>query len=104
MLWELGDIDETIILGVFSTCAMTIKGWGDGEFDVHCEPLGCPLTPLVGLNRESMESNLTHFRLSGLKIGDGQHTTHALASPADVRRSSSRVPAPLVGQERVSNP
>ena len=57
------------------------KGWGmgDGEFDVHCDPLGSPGTPLVGLVRESMESvNLTDLRLPGLNIGDGQHTTHAL--------------------------
>ena len=53
---------------------------GDGTIDVHCDPLGSPLTPLVGLNREGMESNLTHLRLPGLKIGDGQHTTHALGS------------------------
>ena len=33
------------------------KGWGDGEFDVHCDPLGSPGTPFVGRNRESMESN-----------------------------------------------
>ena len=38
------------------------KGWGDGEFDVHCDSLGSPGTPLVGLVRKSMESNLTHFR------------------------------------------
>ena len=49
---------------------------GDGTIDVHCYYL----TPLVGLNRESMESNLTHLRLPSLKIGDGQHTTHALGS------------------------
>ena len=33
------------------------KGWGVGEFDMHCDPLGSSGTPLVGLNRESMESN-----------------------------------------------
>ena len=33
---------------------------------------------LVGCNRESMESNLSHLRLPGLEIGDGQHTSHAL--------------------------
>ena len=54
------------------------KGWGDGEFDVHCDRLGSPGTPLVGLVRESMESNLTHLRLPGLNIGDGQRTAHAL--------------------------
>ena len=54
------------------------KGLGDGEFDVHCDSLGSPGTPLVGLVRESMESNLTHLRLPGLNIGDGQRTTHAL--------------------------
>ena len=65
------------------------KGWGNGEFDVHYDPLVCPLTPLVGLNRESMESNLTRLRLLGLKIGDGQHTAHKLASPVDVLRGST---------------
>ena len=43
------------------------KEWGDGEFDVHCDPLGSPGTPFVGLNRERMESNfdtsqVTRFR------------------------------------------
>ena len=34
---------------------------------------------LVGRSRESMESNLSHLRLPGLEIGDGQHTSrHAL--------------------------
>ena len=33
MLWEQGDIDE--------------KGWRDGEFEVHCDPLRSALTPLV---------------------------------------------------------
>ena len=47
------------------------KGWGDGEFDQHCDPLGSPGTPLVGPVRGSMESNLTHHRLPGLNIGDG---------------------------------
>ena len=63
------------------------KGWGDGKIDIHCNPLGSPLTPLVGLNRESMESNLTHLRLPGLKIGDGQHTTHALGRNLTFRAS-----------------
>ena len=56
---------------------MDDKGWGDGS----------PLTPLVGLNRESMESNLTHLRLPGLNIGDGQHTTHALGRNLTFRAS-----------------
>ena len=43
MLWELGDIDETVILDHFKvfflTCMMTRDGgWRDGEFDVHCDP------------------------------------------------------------------
>ena len=56
-------------------------GWGDGgdggdvKIDVHLDPLGSSSTSLVALNRESMESNLTHLRLPGLKIGDGQHKT-----------------------------
>ena len=40
------------------------KGWGDGKFDMHCNPLGSPGTPLVGLNRESMESNFADFDIS----------------------------------------
>ena len=55
MLWEQGDIDEEVILGLFLTSVMT-RDWGDGKIDVHCNLLGSPLTPLVGLNRESMES------------------------------------------------
>ena len=68
--WEQGDIDETVILALFFNLRDD-KGWGNEEFDVHYDPLGCPLTPLVRLSRESMESNLTHLRLPGLKIGDG---------------------------------
>ena len=68
--WEQGDIDETVILALFFNLRDD-KGWGNEEFDVHYGPFGCPLTPLVGLSRESMESNLTHLRLPGLKIGDG---------------------------------
>ena len=45
------------------------------KIDVHLDPLGSPLNPLVALNRESMESNLKHLRLPGSKIGDGQHKT-----------------------------
>ena len=85
MLCEQGDVDETVILALFFNLRGD-KGWGS---DVHCDPLVCPLTPLVGLNRESMESNLTRLRLPGLKIGDGQNTTHILASPADVLRGST---------------
>ena len=67
------------------------KGCGGRKIDIHGNPLwsDSPLTPLVGLNRESMESNLTRLRLPGLKIGDGQHTTHVLASLADVLRGST---------------
>ena len=53
-------------MGFFNLC--DDKGWGDGEFDLHCDPLGSPGTPLVGLVRG----------IPGLNIGDGQHTTHAL--------------------------
>ena len=79
MLWEQGDIDEKVILGLFLNLRDD-KGCGGRKIDIHGNPLwsDSPLTPLVGLNRESMESNLTHLRLPGLKIGDGQHTTHAL--------------------------
>ena len=86
MLWEQGDIDENVILSFFFNLRDD-KGPGDGKIDIHCSPLGSPLTPLVGLNRESMESNLTHLRLPGLKIGDGQHTTHALGHNLTFRAS-----------------
>ena len=49
MLCEQGDIDETVILTLFFNLRDD-KGWENGEFDVHGDPLGCPLTPLVGLN------------------------------------------------------
>ena len=64
------------------------KGWGDGKINVRYNLLGSPLTPLVRLNQESVESNLTHLRLKGLKIGDGQHTTHALGRNLTFRASS----------------
>ena len=86
MLWEQGDIDEKVVFRVFFNLCDD-KGWGDGKIDIHCNPLGSPLTPLVGLNRESMESNLTHLRLPGLKIGDGQHKTHALGRNLTFRAS-----------------
>ena len=43
------------------------KGWGVGEFDMHCDPLGSPGTPLVGLNRESMESNFDISQVTRFK-------------------------------------
>ena len=49
MLWEQGDIDEQVTLGVFFFNLHDDKGWGDVEFDIHCDPLRSPLTPLVGL-------------------------------------------------------
>ena len=52
-------------MGFFNLC--DDKGWEDGEFDLHGDPLGSPGTPLVGLVRGSMESNLTHLRLPGFK-------------------------------------
>ena len=67
------------------------KGWGDGKIDIHCNPPGSPLTPLVGLNRESMESNLTHLRLPGLNIGDGQQTTYALGRNLNFRASLQQI-------------
>ena len=83
MLWEQGDIDEKVILGLF----LNLRD--EKKIDIHGNPLGSdsPLTPLVGLIRESMESNLTHLRLPGLKIGDGQHTTHALGCNLTFRAS-----------------
>ena len=43
------------------------KGEGDGEFDVHCDPLGSPGTPLVGFNRQSMESNFDTSQVTRFK-------------------------------------
>ena len=43
------------------------KGWGDGEFDVHCDPLGSPGTPFVGCDRESMESNFETSQVTRFK-------------------------------------
>ena len=51
------------LYGFSLTCVMTREG-GKGENDSHCNPLRSPGTPLVGLNRESMESTLTHLRLT----------------------------------------
>ena len=62
-------------------------GGGGGKIDERCNLLGSSLTPLVGLNRESMESKLTHLRLKGLKIGDRQHTTRALGRNLTFRAS-----------------
>ena len=50
MLWEQGDIDEKVIWGGGVFNLRYDKGWGDVEFDVPCNPLRSPLTPLVGLN------------------------------------------------------
>ena len=88
MLWEQGDIDEKVILGLFLNLRDD-KGCGGRKIDIHGNPLwsDSPLTPLVGLNRESMESNLTHLSSPGLKIGDGQHKTHALGRNLTFRAS-----------------
>ena len=48
-MWELGDIDEKVILWFFNLC--DDKGWVDGEFDVHCDPFGSPGTPLKACNQ-----------------------------------------------------
>ena len=72
MLWEKGDIDEKVIL-LFFFKLRNNKGWGMGKLTYTVISL-----VLVGRNRESMESNLSHLRLPGLEIGDGQHTSHAL--------------------------
>ena len=51
------------LYGFSLTCVMTREGGGgEGENNLHCNPLRSPGTPLVGLNRESMESTLTHLR------------------------------------------
>ena len=54
--WEKGDMDEKVTELLFFNLRHD-KGWGTGENDVQCNPLGFPGTPLVGINRESMESN-----------------------------------------------
>ena len=45
-----------------------------GEFDARYDPLGSPGNPSSDLTEK-----LTHLRLPGLKICDGQHTTPALS-------------------------
>ena len=61
---------------------MTRDG-GDRENEVHCNPLGSPRTPLVGLNLERMESNFDASQVTRLKIWRRQsqhmHTTLALS-------------------------
>ena len=50
------------------------KGWGDGNLTCTAILFGSPGTPLVGLNRESMESNFDISEVTRFKIGDEQHT------------------------------
>ena len=56
------------------------KGLGDRENQVHCNPLGSPGTPLVGLHRGSMESNFDASQVPRLKTWQPQsrHATSAL--------------------------
>ena len=57
------------------------KGWGDRENQVHCNPLGSPGTPLVGVNRGSMESNFDASHVTRFKTWQRQsrHATSALS-------------------------
>ena len=48
------------------------RGWGNGEFDVHCDPLRSPGTPFVGRNR--MESNFETSR--GTRVKNWRRATH----------------------------
>ena len=48
------------------------KGWGDRENQVHFNPLGSPRTPLVGLNRGSMESNFDVSQVTRFKTWQRQ--------------------------------
>ena len=43
------------------------KGWGDGNLTCTAILFGSPGTPLVGLNRESMESNFDVSEVTGFK-------------------------------------
>ena len=62
--------------GFVLTCLMTRTGERGICRRVSAVPLGLlgAGSPLIRLNRESMESNLTRVRLPGW-----QHTTHALS-------------------------
>ena len=40
MLWEQGDVDEKVILGVFLTCMMTIRDGGMWNLTYTVIPLG----------------------------------------------------------------
>ena len=60
-------------------------GRGGGEFDVHCDPLGPSGPPLVGLTQEpkkAWKKPLTHLRLPGIKIGNGQHSVFKVDAAA----------------------
>lgn len=54
------------------------KGRGNGEFEVHFDPLGSPGTPLVDLTEKAWNQTVTHLRLPGLKIGN--YATHDTCS------------------------
>ena len=56
---------------------MTRDG-GMGNLTYTAIPLGLLGLLWLDLYEEAWKSKLTHHRLPGLNIGDGQHTTHAL--------------------------
>ena len=86
MLWERGDIDEKVILGVFLTCMMTIRDGGMWNLTYTVIPLGLLWLPWLDLTEKAWNQTW-HLRLPGLKIGDGQHTTHALGCNLTFRAS-----------------
>ena len=59
--WEQGDVDQTVILSLFLTCVMTRDG-GTESMTYTAIPLG-----LLGLSRESMESNFETSHVTRFK-------------------------------------
>ena len=61
MLWEQGDIDEKVILGLFLTCGMTRDG-GMWNLKYTAIPLGRPWSDL---SENAWNHYVTHLRLPG---------------------------------------
>ena len=60
MLWEQGDIDEKVILKLFFNLRDDKGLEGGWKIDIQGNPLGSPLTPLVGLEIDT--SQVTRFK------------------------------------------
>ena len=77
--WEQGDYNEKVMLWLFFNLRHDKAGWGDRENGVHYNPLRSPRTPWVGLNQESMGSNLDASQVTTfLKLGDDSRNTQLL--------------------------